>query len=219
MKIAKASEADIDVAFELANALEALASRWGGVMPEKIAQVRDEDEEESFSLDDREQCRRVCEYLIKLTDNASLFRVVFGMAALLDPRNKLVDPNGDTLEIHPDIQKLKTDHETLRDSVIKMLKCKGRYHTEQNTIALAKLVGIDLPATEQPCKHDWKSIDPEHLSGIIECQACGTRTISSPVKILLPSPREYELVQQLAEAYCEAIQPAIDAGVIEVMEE
>jgi hypothetical protein len=28
-------------------------------------------------------------------------RVVFGMAVVLDPRNEVVDPDADTLEIHP----------------------------------------------------------------------------------------------------------------------
>lgn len=102
MKMAKASEADLDMAMELANALEALNSRWGASMPEKIAKPqREDDENEGFSLDDDEHCRRVCEYLIRLTRSASLFRVVMGMAVLLDPANKLVDPDADTLEHHP----------------------------------------------------------------------------------------------------------------------
>lgn len=104
MKMAKASEADLEMAMELANALEALSSRWGATMPEKIAKPqRDDDEAEGFSLDDDEQCRRVCEYLILMTRRASLFRVVFGMTVLLDPRNKIVDPHADTLEHHPDV--------------------------------------------------------------------------------------------------------------------
>ena len=104
MKMAKASEADLEMAIELSNALEALAGRWGAVMPEKVAKPqRDEDEAERFSLDDEEQCRRVLEYLIRLTRSASLFRVTFGMTVLLDARNKIVNPDADTLEHHPDI--------------------------------------------------------------------------------------------------------------------
>lgn len=38
----------------------------------------------------------------------------------------------------------------LESAITKMIKCKGRYHTEQNTIALAKLVGIELPPKEHP---------------------------------------------------------------------
>ncbi|XVJ69854.1 MAG: hypothetical protein HEQ39_09520 [Rhizobacter sp.] len=103
MKMAKASEADVKMALELAGALESLAGRWGATMPEAIAKRKTEDgEEEGFSLDDEEHCRRVCEYLIRLTRSASLFRVVGGMTVLLDPMNKIVDPTADTLERHPD---------------------------------------------------------------------------------------------------------------------
>lgn len=102
MKMAKASKADISMAFVLAHALDAISSNWGATMPEEIAKQHDDGEQESFYLNDDENCRRVCEYLIQLTRGASLMRVVMGMAVLLDPNNKLVDPNSDTLEHHPD---------------------------------------------------------------------------------------------------------------------
>lgn len=105
MKMAKASDADIEMTMELANALEALSSRWGATMPEKIANhQRDDDAAEGFSLDDGEKCRRVCEYLIRLTRRASLFRVVGNAVVMLDPRNRCVDPNADTIEHHPDAE-------------------------------------------------------------------------------------------------------------------
>ncbi len=103
MKMAKASQADMDMAIELSNALEALSGHWGAAMPEKIAKELPGEEFERFSLDEPDDCRRVCEYLIGLTRSASLFRVVFGMTVLLDPRNKIVDPNADTLEYHPEV--------------------------------------------------------------------------------------------------------------------
>jgi hypothetical protein len=40
----------------------------------------------------------VLDYLIGLNNQASLSRVIMGMAVLLDPRNKIIDPNSDTLE-------------------------------------------------------------------------------------------------------------------------
>lgn len=83
MKTAKASISDLEMAMELAGALEALSSRLGATMPEKIAKPqRDDDEAEGFSLDDGENCRRVCEYLIRLTRSASLSRVVCNSAAM-----------------------------------------------------------------------------------------------------------------------------------------
>jgi hypothetical protein len=110
MKMTKASEADLEMAIELANALEVLSCRWGGVMPDKISKPqRKGDETEGFSLGDAEQCRRVCEYLIKLTRSASLFRVAMGMIVLLDPANNVVDPDADTLEQHPFTKTAKQD--------------------------------------------------------------------------------------------------------------
>jgi len=104
MKIAKASVADLDMAFELVGALDTLSSNWGPSMPEKIAKPQRDRETEGFSLDDDENCRRVCEYLIRLTRSASLSRVVFGAAVMLDPRNRCVDQNADTIEHHPDAE-------------------------------------------------------------------------------------------------------------------
>lgn len=100
MKMAKASAADIDMAIELAAALAALSSYWGAVMPPKLQGATEEDA--PFSIDDADDCRRVLRYLIQLDRRASLFRVAYGMAVLLDPRNKIVDPDADTLEHHPD---------------------------------------------------------------------------------------------------------------------
>lgn len=60
MKIAKASVADLEMAFELVGAVDMLNSLWGAAMPEKIAKPQRDDEEECFSLDDDENCRRVC---------------------------------------------------------------------------------------------------------------------------------------------------------------
>ena len=81
MKIAKASVADLDMALELVSALDTLSSNWGPSMPEKIAKPQRDYETEGFSLDDDENCRRVCEYLIRLTRSASLSRVVSNAAS------------------------------------------------------------------------------------------------------------------------------------------
>lgn len=102
MKMAKASEADINMAIELANALDVLGQRFCPCMPEAIEQLQGDDESEQFDRDDDKQCGRAMRHLLQLTDRASLFRVVFGMAVLLDPENKIVDPDADTLEHHPD---------------------------------------------------------------------------------------------------------------------
>ena len=82
MKTAKASISELEMAMELAGALEALSSRLGATMPEKIAKPQRDDEAEGFSLDDDENCRRVCEYLIRMTRSVSLSRVVCNSAAM-----------------------------------------------------------------------------------------------------------------------------------------
>jgi hypothetical protein len=101
MKMAKASEADLEMAFDLCNALESISGHWNPCMPKQIERLQNGEEVESFDVDDAEQCKRVVQYLIELTNSASLVRVVFGMAVLLDPKNKIVDPNSDTLERYP----------------------------------------------------------------------------------------------------------------------
>lgn len=105
MKMAKASKTDMAMAVELTHALEAISGNWGATMPREIAVSGNDDGEdaEGFSLDNDEQCRRVCEYLIRLTRSASLMRVVLGMQVCLDPENRLLDPDSDVIAYHQDI--------------------------------------------------------------------------------------------------------------------
>lgn len=103
MKVAKASESDLEMAMEMTNALDDLTRRWGASVPEKV-QRADDGESELFDRDNSEQCSRVLGYLLDLADRASLTRVVFGCAVMLDPRNKCVDPKADTIEHHPDVE-------------------------------------------------------------------------------------------------------------------
>lgn len=102
MKMAKASMNDLETAMELCNALDGISSRWGATMPEKISQLDPGREVENFDPDNPDQCVRVIAYFLKLASRASLMRVVFGMTIMLDPRNKIVDPNSDVLERHPE---------------------------------------------------------------------------------------------------------------------
>ena len=102
MKMAKASEADTNMAMELVNALDMLGQRWAPCMPEAIEKLSDDDESERFDRHNDEQCGRAMRHLLELTDRASLGRVIWGAVVMLDPRNKLVDPDADTIEHHPD---------------------------------------------------------------------------------------------------------------------
>jgi hypothetical protein len=102
MKMAKASEADTQMAMDLVNALDLLGQRWAPCMPEAIEKLGDDDESERFDRHDDEQCGRAMRHLLELTDRASLGRVIWGAVVMLDPRNKLIDPDADTIEHHPD---------------------------------------------------------------------------------------------------------------------
>lgn len=114
MKMAKASEADLDMAMELSNAFGSLTQRWGAYVPEKAQADPDSEAIERLDLDDHEQCRRVLGYLLDVAGRASLMRVVFGMAVVCDSTNELLDPEADTLEHHP-------KHQAFRDEVRDLL--------------------------------------------------------------------------------------------------
>jgi hypothetical protein len=101
MKKAKASKADLQIAMQLSSALDALADRLDATFPEAIDRRGDEDCAETFDKDDPEHCTRALNYLLDLARRASLGRVVWGCAVMLDPHNRMVDPKADTIEHHP----------------------------------------------------------------------------------------------------------------------
>ncbi len=73
----------------------------------------DDEEVEFFDIDDREQCHRVLSFLIDTAKEASLMRVVWGCAVMLDPANELVDPAASSIEHHPKRQQLEKQVEEL----------------------------------------------------------------------------------------------------------
>jgi hypothetical protein len=101
MKMAKASEADLRMAMDLCSALDLLGQRFIPCMPEAIEQLGPDDEREPFDSDDDAQCGRAMRHLLEIAERGSLMRVVWGMAVLLDPANRMVDSDADTLERHP----------------------------------------------------------------------------------------------------------------------
>lgn len=94
MKMARASKADLDAALDVSNIIEQLEQ---GYMPS----TDESDELERFDSDDREQCKRALSAILDAAAKGSLFRVTFGMTVVLDPRNELLDPAADSLELHP----------------------------------------------------------------------------------------------------------------------
>lgn len=140
MKMAKANEADLNMAMELCNALDALTNKWSPTMPEGAATDCDDEEVEHFNIDNNDQCRRALEYLIALADRASLMRVVWGCAVMLDPANALVDPKADTIELHPGLRDAKEQRDKLLAAIRNHKQVKGRFHTEQATIELYRVM-------------------------------------------------------------------------------
>ncbi len=102
MKMAKASEADLEMAMELCGALDALTNHWP-TLPNGLCSEGNDSRDDGFDCDDDQQCGTVLRHLLAIAERASLMRVVWGMAVLLDPANKIVDPDADTLEHHPEI--------------------------------------------------------------------------------------------------------------------
>jgi len=96
MKMAKASQADLEAAIKIASALEAIDR---GLMPEGFD--ADDGEREDFDIDSGRDCRNVILHILDLMDNGSIGRVVWGMAVILDPANEAIDPGADTIEHHP----------------------------------------------------------------------------------------------------------------------
>jgi hypothetical protein len=101
MKMAKASNSDLDMAMDLCGAIDALTSSWP-TLPTGLCKPEDDEPDEYFDCNDDRQCGAVLRHLLAIAGRASLLRVVFGAAVMLDPRNKLVDPDADTIEHHPD---------------------------------------------------------------------------------------------------------------------
>lgn len=95
MRMAKASEADLQMAIDLARMLESFEH---GYFPSD----EDAEESETFNCHDKYECERAMELILDKMREGSLFRVVFGMLVLLDPKNELVDPALSYLEHHPD---------------------------------------------------------------------------------------------------------------------
>ena len=102
MKMAKASEADINMAMDLANYCDSISRRQ---MPDALS--NDADHIEWLDSDDCEQYGRLLHGLQELLDKGSISRVVWGMAVVCDPSNELIDPNEDTLAHHPIRQQME----------------------------------------------------------------------------------------------------------------
>lgn len=107
MKMAKASEEDIGMTLELLRSLEDLEK---GYLPSGLSG----DEELPARYYEEEDGDHVVQHLLSILRKGSAFRVAFGMAVMLDPRNEVVDPDADCLEMHPKFADAMNDAERYR---------------------------------------------------------------------------------------------------------
>lgn len=147
MKMAKASEADLKMAMELSSIIESIESVLYATVP---SDIEPEGGYERFCRDDDEQCGRVLRHLLETASRGSISRVVFGMCVLLDPENRVVDPDADTLEHHPDrkdsdrLRWMLADHEdkAVRD------KCRALFDRLPMMSYSAGVAAIDAEMAE-----------------------------------------------------------------------
>lgn len=97
MKMAKASEADLKMALELCSMLE-------GFERGHFPPGDDDGEANDFCIDLGTHCQSAMDKILDKLQEGSLFRVVFGMSVLLDPKNEAVDHSLDYLEHHPKVR-------------------------------------------------------------------------------------------------------------------
>lgn len=120
--MAKASEADIDMAMTLANVLEDIER---GYFPEKFIDLDGDPHAieipTHIDTDDADQYARMIEKLRDLLRKGSISRVIWGMAVVCDPSNECIDPDADTIEHHPKLQQLEKQCDDLLAALEKII--------------------------------------------------------------------------------------------------
>lgn len=120
MKMAKASEADISMAMDLANVMDDIER---GYFPSKFSDDED-DGIEWIDTHDREQYQKLIDSLKRLLNQGSISRVIWGMAVVCDPENEAIDPDADTIEHHPKRLQLEKQRDELLDAAERVLRNK-----------------------------------------------------------------------------------------------
>ena len=107
MKMAKASQADLNMAMDVANVLDEIER---GFFPTKLQSDEDAESEQIEWIDtaDRQQYDRLVYGLKRLLNQGSIMRVIWGMAVVCDPSNECIDPEADTIEHHPKLRQMES---------------------------------------------------------------------------------------------------------------
>ncbi|MEC4749882.1 hypothetical protein [Methylomicrobium sp. Wu6] len=99
MNIAKASERDINMAIDLCGILDSIER---GFMPVAATENGDNEDTE-FDRDNPDDCRVALNLIIDTLQVGCIGRVIWGMAALVNPESKLLDPGADIIKLHPSL--------------------------------------------------------------------------------------------------------------------
>lgn len=95
MLVAKASEEDLRSVDHVVYALESIGA---GRVPDELCV---EEVGEAFDVEDPAQCQRVVRHLLDVTETGSIGRAATGLRTVFDPRNEVLAPDSDVLELHP----------------------------------------------------------------------------------------------------------------------
>lgn len=97
MKMAKASQDDLDIAMDLISVLDDIERRH---FPNLFS---DPDSESIEWIDtcNRDQYERLIDNLRRLLNRGSIGRVIMGMAVVCDPANECIDSDANCIEHHP----------------------------------------------------------------------------------------------------------------------
>lgn len=103
VRMAKASESDMDAGYDLMHVLSDLDRGYYPELPDD----RKPDAPIFFDEDDREHLEHLHSVLKKIIDKAPGFmgRVMGGMSCFLNPANAVIDPAADTIEFHPGLRR------------------------------------------------------------------------------------------------------------------
>lgn len=150
MKMAKATERDINAAGTMMGLLDGISR---GYYP---ASGQEENEPDLFDPDDAEHLRRFYDVVSAALNAAPGWpgRVIGGMCyVILYPVNKIVDPDADTLELHP-------CHKAVAEQRDVLLQALQTILARQDTYLTAADHALALAAIAQTTKTEWNETNP-----------------------------------------------------------
>lgn len=145
MKMAKASDKDLDKAIAFLNACESVLDN--DEFPEGH-------EKEGQGIND---CSTAVDLLNEQFQSAysSLNRVIWGYYTLISPSNKLINPDSSVLELHPDLVKLQS---------LVQLRPASEYHEDMGSVLWWKLPIEEPPYVGTSLDTDFPKNDCTHFS-------------------------------------------------------